>query len=85
MPLHRTSVNLLMDKYGAEAGVSSTKLSPHVLKHTAGMMMRASGAKLEVIQAWLGHKKLDSTAQYLRCTQDEVEVAANLAFAAVAR
>jgi site-specific recombinase XerD len=58
------------------------KRFPHALKHTCGIQMRRSGATLETIQNALGHKRLDSTAMYLRVTQDEVDDARSKAFAA---
>lgn len=83
-PMHRSNVNLLIEKFGAKAGVPSHKRFPHALKHTTGVSMRRAGCKLEEIQVALGHEKLDSTAQYLRVSTDEADEARDRAFAAVA-
>lgn len=82
--LTRWGVSYFMEQYARWAGVPQHKRHCHVLKHTAGVLMRQSGAKLEEIQNALGHKRLDSTAQYLRVTQDEVDNARQKAFAAAA-
>lgn len=78
----RWGVSYFMEQYSRWAGIPEHKRHCHVLKHTAGVLMRKSGATLEQIQARLGHKRLDSTAQYLRVTQDEVDSAAERAFVA---
>lgn len=80
----RWAVNYFIEQYARWAQVPPHKRFPHVLKHTCGVLMRKSGAKLEEIQSRLGHKRLDSTAQYLRVTQDEVDSAAERAFGASA-
>jgi site-specific recombinase XerD len=83
-PLTRWGADYQMKRYARWTGVPQHKRHCHVLKHTAGVLMRKSGATLEQIQARLGHKRLDSTAQHLRVTQDEVDEAAARAFGAVA-
>ena len=70
----------LVEQYARWAGIPEHKRFPHALKHTCGIQMRRSGASLETIQNALGHKRLDSTAMYLRVTQDEVDDARAKAF-----
>jgi len=82
-PLTRWGVNYLVEQYAHWAGIPEHKRFPHALKHTCGIQMRRSGATLETIQNALGHKRLDSTAMYLRVTQDEVDDARAKAFGAV--
>jgi integrase/recombinase XerD len=81
-PLTRWGVNYLVSQYGRWSEIPEHKRFPHALKHTCGIQMRKSGAKLEEIQNALGHKRLDSTAMYLRVTQDEVDDARAKAFGA---
>ena len=81
-PLTRWGINYLVEQYGRWADIPEHKRFPHALKHTCGIQMRKSGAKLEEIQNALGHKRLDSTAMYLRVTQEEVDDARAKAFAA---
>jgi integrase/recombinase XerD len=78
--LTRWGVNYLMTRYGTWAGLPPDRCHPHCLKHSLGILMRQSGAKLETIQAALGHKKLDSTAMYLRTSAGEADDARQSAF-----
>jgi type 1 fimbriae regulatory protein FimB len=80
--LTRWQVTTLIQKYGSLAGVPEHKRFVHALKHTCGVSMRKSGAKLEEIQSALGHKNLNSTAQYLRVSSDEADDARTRAFSA---
>jgi len=82
-PMTRFQALRLIKRYGTIAGVPKHKLHFHVLKHTTGILLRKSGAKLEEIQEQLGHNNLDSTRQYLRVTGEEVDAAAQRAFSAV--
>jgi integrase/recombinase XerD len=82
--LTRWGVTYLMQQYCRWAGIPEHKCHVHVLKHTCGVLLRQTGAKLEVIQQALGHKRLDSTAQYLRVTPEEADEARTAAFASAA-
>lgn len=46
--------------------------SPHVLRHTFAVSALRSGVNLVVLQKWLGHEKLETTALYLNLSPDEV-------------
>jgi len=76
----RWGVSYLWEQYCRWAGIPSHKRHIHCAKHTAGVLLRKSGASLEIIQARLGHKRLDSTAAYLRVTTDDVDSATQRAF-----
>jgi integrase len=78
----RFHINYLMRHLGKLADIPEHKHFPHCLKHTAGILMRQSGAKLEEIQEALGHKNINNTRVYLRTTQEEVDAARSNAFAA---
>jgi len=80
--LTRWQVTSLIEKYGSLAGVPEHKRFIHSLKHTAGIHMRQAGCKLEEIKAALGHKSMNSTAQYLRVSADEADDARARAFGA---
>jgi type 1 fimbriae regulatory protein FimB/type 1 fimbriae regulatory protein FimE len=82
--LTRWQVATLMQTYGRMASVPDHKCHVHSLKHTAGLLMRQAGCKLEEIQSALGHKSLNSTAQYLRVSADEADDARAQAFGAAA-
>jgi integrase len=68
----------LMNRYGKMAGIPAHKSHPHSLKHSCAMLGLEGGMKINEVQAYLGHKSLASTGQYLK-VNDET---ASLAFAA---
>lgn len=63
----------LLHKYGEKAGLPEHKCTPHKLKHTCAMLAVESGMKIHELKVKLGHKSLDSTAQYLRITQKQAD------------
>jgi integrase/recombinase XerD len=82
--LTRQQIDYLIKKFGMVAGLPEHKRFIHACKHSTGVLMRQAGCKLEEIQAALGHKNLNSTAQYLRVSTDEVDDARARAFDAAA-
>jgi integrase len=80
----RFAVGRRFEKYAKLAGVPTQKRHIHVLKHTAGIMLRKSGADIVVIQQALGHRSVQSSMQYLRLTTEEVEEGRQRAFTMVA-
>jgi integrase/recombinase XerD len=65
----------LMHRYGKLAGIPYHKCSPHKLKHTTAMLALEGGMKLNEVQAYLGHKSLSSTGQYLKVNDDQASKA----------
>jgi len=56
------------------AGVGEELCHPHVLRHTfATLYMQRDGARLEHLQRLMGHASIDTTAQYLHTTANELE------------
>jgi len=49
------------------------RLYPHLLRHACATHMLEAGAKLEQIQAFLGHNVPDSTARYAQVTHEELK------------
>lgn len=45
--------------------LAAKRLTPHVLRHTSAMLLRAAGIDLSVIALWLGHESIESTQIYL--------------------
>jgi integrase/recombinase XerD len=45
--------------------IAEKRVTPHVLRHTAAMQLRAAGVDLSVIALWLGHESIETTQMYL--------------------
>jgi type 1 fimbriae regulatory protein FimB len=54
-PLHRSTVNLALRKYGELAKLSVT-VHPHMLRHACGFALADLGADTRLIQDYLGHR-----------------------------
>lgn len=68
--LTRDGVDYLLNKYVAIAARSCKSLehkrvTPHVLRHTAAMMLLHAGVDRTVIALWLGHEGIETTDIYL--------------------
>lgn len=69
-PLSRDAVEELVARYAqrAQPACPSLKLkrvSPHVLRHSSAMRLRAHGVDQSVIALWLGHESVETTQMYL--------------------
>jgi type 1 fimbriae regulatory protein FimB len=62
-PLHRSTVNLLLAKYGAAAGLP-LHVHPHQLRHGCGFALADQGADTRLIQDYLGHRNIQHTVKY---------------------
>lgn len=69
-PISRRQFGRIMETHGAAAGLPRHKCKPHVLKHTCAML-HISKAGIENVRAWLGHKSLSSTGEYLKVSDEE--------------
>src|SRR5712692_4086861 len=63
--LNRVTVYKLFKQIARKAGLSETLQHPHVLKHTAAMLMVQQGANAFLIRQHLGHRSFDSTLAYV--------------------
>jgi type 1 fimbriae regulatory protein FimB len=63
--IHRNQLDRLWRRYCQEAGVMLVKRHLHVLKHTTATTLADRGTPPDLIQDWLSHKSLTSTARYL--------------------
>ncbi|CAN7635850.1 tyrosine-type recombinase/integrase [Paraburkholderia terricola] len=64
------SVQTLLAKHTRTAGercpsLSSKRVSPHVLRHSAAMELLQAGVDSSVIALWLGHESIETTQTYL--------------------
>lgn len=62
-PLHRSTVNLAMKKYG-ELAALPLAVHPHMLRHACGYALADQGADTRLIQDYLGHRNIQHTVRY---------------------
>ncbi len=70
-PLGAAGVRFKLNQYVQAAAqtmpsLRKKKISPHVFRHSAGVMLVAAGVDITVIRNWLGHAHLDTTNLYAR-------------------
>jgi integrase/recombinase XerD len=68
-PLSRYTVGLLVSKHAATAAagcpsLTAKRVTPHVLRHTNAMLLRAKGVDIATIALWLGHESTQTTHIY---------------------
>jgi integrase/recombinase XerD len=68
-PITRSGVRQLLTKYTAIAATSCPSLndkpiSPHTLRHTNAMLLRAGHIDIATIALWLGHESIKTTYTY---------------------
>jgi type 1 fimbriae regulatory protein FimB len=61
--LHRSTVNLLLAKYGLAASLP-LRAHPHMLRHACGFALADQGADTRLIQDYLGHRNIQHTVRY---------------------
>src|SRR6202790_2094189 len=78
--LNRVTVYKIFKAIARKAGLSETLQHPHVLKHTAAMLMVRQGANAFLIRQHLGHRSFDSTLAYVNSSDADASAAAIKAF-----
>lgn len=68
--LSRDALEQRLAKHAAAAGehcpsMRATKVTPHVLRHTAAMRLLKAGVDTTVIAVWLGHEQVETTHIYV--------------------
>jgi integrase/recombinase XerD len=68
-PLSRDAIELLLAKHAAVAArdcpsLKSKRVTPHTLRHTNAMLLRAGGVDIATIALWLGHESTKTTHIY---------------------
>jgi integrase len=69
-PLTPKAAAWLLDKHTTTAArrcpsLASKRITPHVLRHTNAMLLRAENVDIHTIALWLGHDSIKSTEVYL--------------------
>src|SRR5207245_130257 len=67
-PLDRTTLHLMMKKYGAAAGIPAHLQHFQVLKHYCATPLLSKGFGVERVQNWIGHANIQSTMEYAKVT-----------------
>jgi integrase/recombinase XerC len=78
--MNRVTVFKLFRAIARKAGLSETLQHPHVLKHTAAMLLVQQGANAFLIRQALGHKSFDSTLAYVNPSDADASAALSRAF-----
>jgi type 1 fimbriae regulatory protein FimB len=78
--LNRVTVFKLFGAIARAAGLPESLQHPHVLKHTAAMLMVRAGANAFLIRQHLGHRSFDSTLAYVNPSDGDASAAATKAF-----
>ena len=78
--LNRVTVYRLFKAIARKAGLGETLQHPHVLKHTAAMLMVQQGANAFLIRQHLGHRSFDSTLAYVNPSDADASAASAKAF-----
>ncbi len=68
-PLSRHTVGVLVTKHAQAAAadrpsLAAKRVTPHVLRHTNAMLLRAGGVDIATIALWLGHESTQTTHIY---------------------
>ena len=71
-----TAVHRLVKKALRQAGLDSTQLPAHKLRHTAATMMLSGGVDVKTVQEVLGHENLNTTQIYTHIENTELKIAA---------
>lgn len=78
--LNRTTIFKLFRAIAVKGGLGENLRHPHVLKHTAAMLMVKQGANAFLIRQHLGHRSFGSTLAYVNPSDSEASQAAQNAF-----
>jgi integrase/recombinase XerD len=81
--LHRVSAAKIFRAIARKAGLGENLQHPHVLKHTAAMLMVQQGANAFMIRQHLGHRSFDSTLAYVNPSDADASAASVKAFSQV--
>lgn len=78
--MNRVTVFKLFREIARTAGLGEALQHPHVLKHTAAMLMVRQGLNAFLIRQALGHKSFDSTLAYVNPSDADASAALAKAF-----
>jgi site-specific recombinase XerD len=73
--LHRSQLFRLFRAIAVEAGMSSEKQHPHVLKHSIASHLISANVNLSLVRQQLGHKSIGSTMRYITTSDQQASKA----------
>jgi integrase/recombinase XerD len=73
-PLNRQDLWRILRKRGHEAGISQTRLYPHILRHSFATHLLSSGMDMRTLQEMLGHSSIVTTQAYSHFDQEMRDV-----------
>ncbi|MBL0690694.1 MAG: tyrosine-type recombinase/integrase [Alphaproteobacteria bacterium] len=62
----------MVKRIAPDLGWTSSKVSPHILRHSIATHLLAGGVQLETIQAFLGHQNISTTQIYTHLENSEL-------------
>jgi integrase/recombinase XerD len=71
-PLSRNRAAALVSSYGKAVGI---RVHPHLLRHTAAIMLLRNGANVFAVQNILGHATLHMTRRYIALAESDITAA----------
>lgn len=74
-PLTPAAVLKLVKALGRRAGIEGMRVSPHVFRHTAAIRKLRAGVGVQVLQAVLGHERIEQTMEYSKLVEGDVRSA----------
>jgi len=75
--ISNSTVQKMIDRSFAKAGLADKNFSTHKLRHTAATLMYQNGVDTRVLQEILGHEHLNTTQIYTHVANKQLEEAAN--------
>jgi integrase len=78
--MNRSTIFRIFQEIAKKAGLGETLRHPHVLKHTAAMLMVQQGVNAFLIRQHLGHRSFDSTLAYVNPSDADASAASAKAF-----
>lgn len=81
LPLDRTMLWRLANKYAERAGLPPEKRKFHCLKHSIATHLLDAGADIRFVQDWLGHANIQNTTIYAQLTNPTRDTQARKFFA----
>jgi integrase/recombinase XerD len=74
-PLSKDRVEAIVEHYGAKAGISGVRVSPHTFRHTFAIMFLRNGGNVFSLQRMMGHSTLDVLRIYVNMAQSDIQEA----------